>query len=483
VSNMSERKLLIMTIAVSVLLTGVLLYFVFSDRSEIEGVNEEIDGLDARLQAAEIERRKIPTREDKVLQYRAVEEAELAVLPTEQRIADFHRNISTFLSQSDISFQELPESSAEDSELAKGIRVTRNSIKGAGTSAAILKFINMIENDPRLISVKGYKIQGGDIDSDDLDAPVEHEFKLNLETYFYRPGKGAIRREHIPGAEERLQQPKLRAAIAAFQPERPDSYVLRPAVSRRDPLVDPRRAKEIADPEEQARLFRKQEETVIELENHLRIIAELAEKQKALERVGDLFRLDRIRTEITEKVNALRASLEQELTAKSVTIAELQSRIEVLTENVNRIRGTMSPEELVVTRAVADNVLEDMSELLDAGDYHEMVSLGGSWTSFLRGKKRMPESEPVIEQIAVLRDRAKTLGEFASKSFQVTGVIVDTADPERSIACINGAYLRAGDTLDEKGEVIPRPIGRSGPNSTKQNAKPRTPRDRRKARR
>ena len=48
-SNMSERKLLIVTIAVSVLLTGVLLYFVFSYRSEIDGVNEEIDGLDARL--------------------------------------------------------------------------------------------------------------------------------------------------------------------------------------------------------------------------------------------------------------------------------------------------------------------------------------------------------------------------------------------------------------------------------------------------
>ena len=142
-----------------------------------------------------------------------------------------------------------------------------------------------------------------------------------------------------------------------------------------------------------------------------------------------------------------------------------------------------------------------MGDLLAAGDYHEMVSLGGSWTSFLRGKKHMPEAEPVIEQIAELRSRAKTLGEFASKSFQITGVIVDAVNPEKSIACINGSFLRAGDTLDEKGEVIlhrvesdsvyfeyreeviRRPIGRSGPNSTKESSKPRSPRDRRKRRR
>ena len=497
-SNLTERQLLILTISVSVLITGVLLYFVFSDRSEIEGINEEIAALDTRLQAAEIERRKIPGREDRVLQYRAVEEEELAVLPTEQRIADFHRNLSGFLTNADVDFRELPESSAEDSELAKGIRVTRNSIKGLGTAASILKFINMIENDPRLVAVKGFQIESGKVDRDDPEAVVKHEFEVNLEAYFYRPSKGAIAREHIPGAEERLQQPKLKAAIAAFQPERPDTYVLRPAVSRRDPLNDPRRVREVEDPEEQRRIFLSEEETVLSLEKDFREIAELEEKKKALEILGDMFRLDRARRDIAEKINALRARVEQVLHAKSITIAELQARLEAITENINRIRGTIAPEEMVVTRAVAEVVLTDMEKLLDKGSFTEVVSLGDGWNSFLRGKERMPEAEPVIEKIAQVRVRAKSRGEFATKSFKITGVIVDEESPESSLACINGAYLRPGDALDDegqvaihsiqkdtvsfsyKGEVLTRPTGESGPAGVTTSGKSRAPKKRAK---
>jgi hypothetical protein len=492
-SNLSERQLLIITISVSVLLTGVLLYFVFSDRSEIDGINEEIAGLDTRLQAAEIERRKIPAREDKVLQFRAVEDTELAVLPTEQRITDFHRNISSFLTQADVDFQELPESSAEDSELAKGIRVTRNSIKGSGTSASILKFINMIENDPRLVAVKGFEIAAGKIERNDPEAEIKHEFEVNLETYFYRANKGDIRREHIPGAEARLQEQGLRDAITAFQPERPDTYILRPAVSRRDPLVDPRRAREVEDPEEQKRIFLREEEIVLGVEKDFREIAELEETKKALESIGDMFRLDRVRQDISEKTNALRARMEQVLHAKSVSIAELQARLEVVTEDLSRIRGAMAPEEMIVTRSVAESVLKDMREMLDKGSYNEVVSLGDGWTSFLRGKERMEEAEPVIEKIVELRGRAKARGEFSSHSFKITGVIVDPESPERSIACINGAFLRPGDRLDDagevtidhvekdsvhfayKGEVIARPTGESGPVTTRTNARSHAP--------
>ncbi|MDJ0522992.1 MAG: hypothetical protein QNJ90_13060 [Planctomycetota bacterium] len=452
-SNLSERQLLIMTIAVAVLLTGGLLYFVFSDRDEIEGIEEEIAALDTRLQAAEIERRKIPAREDKVLQFRAVEPRELAVLPTEQRISDFHRNISSFLSAAGIGFQELPESSPEDSELAKGIRVTRNKLKGRGVSASILKFINMIENDPRLVSIKGFKVQGGDVDRDAPEADVLHDFELELETYFYRPSKGGIKREHIPGAEERLQDPKMRAAIAAFQPERPDSYVLRPAVGRRDPLVDPRRKAETIDPAELEEQFQREEAIVVELENAYREIAEMLEKEKALERVGDLFRLDRIRREIDSKINDLRARMEHVAVTKSVQIAELTARIDIILENVNRMRSSRAPREVIVTRVVAEKVYEELKELFDAGSYQEIDDLGRNWVGFLRSKEVMAEAEPILEQIQILRDKGKVLGEFATMHFEITGVIVDHENPARSIANVNGKSVRAGDPVDGKGLV------------------------------
>jgi len=453
VSNLSERQLLVLTIAVAVLITGGLLYFVFDDRDEIAGIEEEITALDTRLQAAEIERRKIPAREDKVLQFRAVEPRELAVLPTEQRISDFHRNISSFLSAAGISFQELPESSPEDSELAKGIRVTRNRLKGRGVAGSILKFINMIENDPRLVAIKGFKIQAGQVDRDAPEAEVQHDFQLELETYFYRPSQGDIRREHIPGAEDRLQDQKMRAAIAAFQPERPDTYVLRPAVGRRDPLVDPRRKAETVDPAELEEQFRREEAIVVELENLYREVAEFIEKEKALERVGDLFRLDRIRKEIDAKINDLRARMEHAAVTKAVQIAELGARIDVIEDNLNRTRSSRAPREVVVTRTVAEKVLEELTALMEKGSYKEIDDLGRNWVGFLRSKTVMEEAKPVLEQIKTLREKGKVLGEFSTMHWEISGVIVDHENAARSLANVNGKSVRVGDTADGKGEV------------------------------
>ncbi len=460
-SNLSERQLLVLTISVAVLITGGLLYLVFTDRDEIDGIEEEISGLDTRLQAAEIERRKIPAREDKVLQFRAVEPRELAVLPTEQRISDFHRNISSFLSSAGISFQELPESSPEDSELAKGIRVTRNRLKGRGVASSILKFVNMIENDPRLVAVKGFKIQAGDTDRDAPEADIEHEFELELETYFYRPSKGDIRREHIPGAEERLQDPTMRAAIAAFQPERPDTYVLRPAVGRRDPLVDPRRKAETVDPAELEEQFQREEEIVVELENRYREIAEYLEKEKALESVGDLFRLDRIRREIDAKINDLRARMEHVSVTKAVQIAELAARIDIIQENLNRMRSGRAPQEVIVTRPVAEKVLEELTELFAAGKFLELDELGRNWVGFLRSKTVMEEAKAVLEQIKTLREKGKVLGEFGTMHFEISGVIVDHENPARSLGNVNGKSVRAGEPVDGKGLVTVERITRA----------------------
>jgi len=445
--------LLALTIAVAVILTGGLLYLVFDDRGEIQSVEDEISALDARLQAAEIERRKIPVRQDRVLTFRAVEPLELSVLPREQQISDFHRDLSSFLTSAGIQFQELPESSPEDSELAKGIRVTRNRMKGRGTAAAILKLMNNIENDGRLIAVKGFKIEGGAADRKDPDATILHDFELDLETYFYRPQRGAIKREHIAGAEARLQDPKLRAVIAAFQPERPDTYVLRPAVGRRDPLVDPRKAKQTIDPAVLQEQLLKEEAVVVELEGRYRDTAALLEKEKALERRGDMFRLDRIRREINVMINDLRARLEHTAVTKTVQIAELKARIDVVVENLNRVRSTRAPKPVVVTRTVAERVFEELTGLFEQGKYREIDELGQTWMSFLRSKEVMAEAKPLLEQIKTLREKGKVLGEFGGMTLEITGVIVDHEAPSRSLANVNGKSVRVGAAVDGKGLV------------------------------
>ncbi|MFV1958274.1 MAG: hypothetical protein ACC662_02555 [Planctomycetota bacterium] len=452
-SNLSERQRLVVTILVTLLFAGGLLALILKDRAEIDTVQEEITSLDQRIQVADIEIRKTNDRENEVLVFRAVENRELAVLPTRQRIASFHRNLSTFLASAGLRFQELPESEPKESGLAKGIFVTRSSLSFSGDSASTLKLINMMENDPRLVAVKGVKIDAGDTDRDDPTAPVIHDVELDIETYYYNPASTQTKRVHIPNAEARLQEPVVKEAIASFQPERPDTYVLRPATSRRDPLVDPREAAPQIDEEAMQEAWREQEGLVLEVEAQIDEINEKVEQEKALFIAGALFRRDRVQRQVDDLLNQVRASVAQLDQRKAVTIPELGQRLELVRQRLAELRGRRQPRQLTVPRTVAQKTLDEVQTAFDSGDYTEVQSLCSEWSQFLEGKQIDPDAVEVVEEIAALRPRAKKLSEFQSIRPRVTGTIVHPVDPARSVALVNGRPLHVGEALDERGDV------------------------------
>lgn len=461
-SKLSERQRLIITIAVTVLFTGGLLALIIKDRSEIETTNEEIAGLDARIRTAEVEIAKTKTREDNVLVYRAVEERELAVLPTKQAIANFHRDLSTFLAQAGLSFQELPESTPTESNLAKGIFVTRTVLSCEGDSSSLLKFLNMIENDERLVAVKGLKLRAGQFRRDRPEEPIVHDVEVHLETYFYNPESRAVERNKIAGEEARLQEPGIREAIASFQPERPDSYVLRPSASRRDPMVDPRKAQPILDPEELEEAWIKQEAIVLEIENQVDEINEKVETEKALLAIGDLFRRDRVAREIDSLLAEALASLTHADQMKKIVIPELSMRIETVRERLDELRGSRPPIEQRVTRDVAEKTLENVTVAFDKGAYNEVTTLTAQWGIYIDGKDIDPDAQASVDAIRDLRPKAKVYAEFQAMIPRVTGTIVHPMDPARSVALINGRPHHTGDRVDRNGNVTVGQITRAG---------------------
>jgi hypothetical protein len=463
VTKLSEKKRLVLTVAVIAALTAGLVALIFSDRGEIEGVEEEISSLDQRIDAADVEIRKTKDREDRALVFRAVEKRELAVLPEEQKIADFHRNLSTFLISAGLKFQELPESHAVESDLAKGIYVTRSQVSCRGDSASLLKFLNMLENDPRLVAVKGLKIESAPRTRNQPEgtAPL-HDIDVHLETYFYNPATGAPKAVTVPSEDRRLQEPAIRDAIASFQPERPDTYVLRPAVSRRDPLVDPRKARVKEDPAAQEEMFKRQESVVIEIENGLADIEELLEQEKAFIQNGDLFRRDRLANVIDGKTNELGARIGQVDQMKTVTVAALAARVQDAKIRLDEARSRRTPRDLSITVRVAQATMDEIQEAFGLGDYTEVASVGSAWAEYLRGKQVEPEARPILEAIQAVRSKAKTYGDFTALGIRVSGILVDHRDPRRSVAIINNRTFQTGDKFDDQGEILVGEITKSG---------------------
>jgi hypothetical protein len=455
VSKLSEKKRLLLTIATSVLITGGLVALIMNDRSEIEGLQSEIGDLDQRISLADVEIRKTSDREERVVVFRAVEEKELDILPSEQKIAEFYHGLSKFFVAAGLRFRELPESQPVESDLAKGIYVTRSVVEGQGDSGAILKFLNMLENDPRLVSIKGLKIEAADPrdGKDTTDGPMLHEVVVHLESYYYSPAGTQQNHVVVQGEEQRLEQPSVKEAISAFVPERPATYDLKLAASRRDPLVDPRERRLKVDEGVAAADLERQEAVVVEVEAGLADLLEMDEQVRALLAAGELFKADRLQGELDVKVNELRVRLQQVQQMKSVTNAGLMNRVLVVQQRVDELMGRRVPRETVVTRSLAEKTLTDARAHLERGAFSDVATLCQAWFEFLRGKQIHADAQSVIEDLGALRVRARVLAETEGLALVVTGTLVHEAQPERSIAVVNGVHIKLGEAVDVAGEV------------------------------
>ncbi len=461
-AGLNERHRLWITIGASLALSGGVTALVMSDRAEIQSSEEEIAAREEQIRSADAEIRKTKEREDQVLVLREVEQREMEILPLKQQIGDFHANLTTFLTQAGAQFVKLPESAPKESEVARGVYVTPNTIEFQADAAALLRFVNMIENDPRLVAVKGIKVKSGGRSKD--GKPTLHACEVHLETYHYDPRSGGGKPAPIPGEDTRREDPLIRQQVAAFQPERRETYALRPAAARRDPFLDPRREVVEEDPEAVKRRYDQEESVVLDLEKRLDEVREKSEMERAAHAASDLFKADRIAREVDVCLNEVRVRLANVASVKSVSFPDLSARVEKVKARSEEVAVSRkdTPRELRVTPGVAAQTRDAVRQAFSRGDYADVNTLCVAWEQFMRAKMVEDPALPFCTDIQAFRQRAKVLAEFQAKVIQVTGLIVTTLEPSRSVALVNGRTMKVGDSLDGKGDVVVLSIDKDG---------------------
>lgn len=452
--KLTEKSRLWLTIGASVVASGAMIGLVFSDRADIRTTEEEIASLEERIESADVEIRKTKDREDEVIVFREVQSRELEILPKQQEIANFHANLTTFLTNAGARFTKMPENAPKESELTRGVYVTPNTIECEADATSLLQLVNLIENDPRLVAVKGLQVKGGERASDGSESPT-HKVRLHLETYFYAPPAKTREPVAISNIAERLEDPAIRKRVTDFQPERRDWYRLTPSTSRRDPFVDFRREVVVEDPEQARLRFQSEENVVLDVEKRNDAIREKAETEKSLSGTGALFQYDRVRQELDEMVNELRVRVANIVSIRSVTFPELMARNEKVRASIEELAATRQslPRVLTITVAVAIETRDAISKAFADGNYPEVSTLSTQWEQFLRGKIVDDAAQPLNEEIRGYKLRSKKLSDFHAKGVHVTGVIVNKTQPAQSVALVNGEVRHIGEALDNKGEI------------------------------
>ena len=220
---------------------GVLIYFDLEQKKEYE---EQTAQFQAQKATNDAKIAKIPGLEKDLVAYKRIVLDNSKILPTEDEIHAFARDVSALEKELGFTMKSVPVYKPEQWPKVASITKIPLKMQISASSRAFLRFLNILENRDRLVSVTDFKINP----SPDEPRPgqeLEHEVSLSFDLYRYDPKAGPQGAFPISDAkfDTLLGSKEVKDILAAKgKPASLERYQLLPGRdNRRDPFVDPRR--------------------------------------------------------------------------------------------------------------------------------------------------------------------------------------------------------------------------------------------------
>ena len=239
-------------------------------------VESDIAQKEEAIAAADAQIAKIPSLEQNVIILRENLDEYVKILPDTKELTAFVRMVYQFEKQSGIKSTQMMGRGRSDGAATDRFTPIAFSYEMTATLWQCLKFINLIENYERFVSITDISIvsSGGGKAENMIDGDVVHQIKLTLQTYTYNATAGG-KEVAIPDYEN--QKLALREQIwNRMQAIRIDRYEHRGQQGRRDILVDPRQRGDLENigptPDEQGKVLERYAAEVAKLHDmHLRL--------------------------------------------------------------------------------------------------------------------------------------------------------------------------------------------------------------------
>ena len=461
-SKLSEKQLLLLTIGITVLLTGGLGFLIWSDFQAIDEERDRISGLEQQIQKANNEIQLIPQREYRVIANREIADREVAFLPSSDEIETFWEVLERFAEESGVRISEISSNSSRGRKGGKKstIESVPQIMSLRGTADEFLRFINLVENYDRIINVVEYAVTSGDVP--DPDGRIRHGIKLALTTFTY-PKKIASTIVSIPNYEKKKNHPEVKKWLSRIKVQEKQTYTLGTSIGRRDPFVSLRRAPSTGaeaggpanDPDYQVALVETLISMVRALEDGLMFEDELRKR-------GDLWRLQAQMEDNRKALRELTEAIEQART--EITIPGLIDRFDKeVVEPFNVIKERMEQGVKENPPLPVEHVkeqLERIKVLFDERKWDDLEDAVRAFGEMSRGGEHVEEeAREMARQIFELQRSAKIIQEFEKRKIVISTIVY--APNGFSVAVINGKQFQEGDALDNEGRIIVLEIAQS----------------------
>lgn len=450
----TEKQLTIITIVVAVLITGLFAALIVKDLGAIREERAKIDTIRQQIDTADAEIGRTDARETEVVVLREIVKRDAAILPDETEINEFVNVLGEFEKASGVvvtQVQGLAKSAQTKGKEA--IQKIPMKIRLQGGTEQFLKFMNLLENHDRFVSISGFTVTRGD--DRDEKGNIRHEISLELETYSYNPKGGPVARVEIQNYDRRVEELTVQQRISQSKPAFIEKYQLKGALNRRDPLSDPRVPESTGDPtlnpEER---FRKERGLVDQLVLDLQLLKLDVQAEAKFRAEHDIIKIPAAAKAVDEKMAEIELSVTNVLQNQLVTIAELKGefmdRVVKPFEELKAARSALARDVIVQARQVQEWFVK-MKERFDAAAYRDVTLAYEGFCRLVDKRELAPDAVPIEQQMKSLARQAEVIGKFEREPLAIQGVIIDPA--RKSFAIINGQILSEGEEVDADGKI------------------------------
>lgn len=273
-ANWTQKKQLFAICGGAGLVCALAVGGVFYAQGLIAEIETAIDGKQQSIAAAETKIGQIPMLEKETIILRENLGEYVKILPDTKALNEFVRMINQFENQSGIKGTGLIPKTGAAAKSSERFALIEYSYDCQATLWEFLKFVNLIENYERFVSISEFSIQSGDKgkQAETREGDIVHQVRLTLQTYTYN-GKLSGKEANIPDYEGQVAA-LHEEILKRLQTIRIEKYAPPGNQGRRDILVDPR----VRGDEQLAGALTPQEQRII-----------LQRNLDAVKNLGDMF--------------------------------------------------------------------------------------------------------------------------------------------------------------------------------------------------
>ncbi len=446
-ANWTQKKLLV-TIGGSALglclMAGGGIYYTMGLVSDVE---TQVTQKEEAVAAAEAKIKRTAGLERDVIILRENLDDYVKVLPNTKDLTAFVRMLDQFDRQSGIQSTGLVQKARRD---GKGERFTpiEYTYEMTATLWQCMKFMNLIENFERFVSITEFSIQaGGEKKGEDTrEGDVVHKVKLTLQTYAYN---GKSEGKDVVIADYDTQRDLLHEVIwKRRQAIRLDRYNHRGAQGRRDILIDPRERGDLrvdgpSQAEQRAVLERYIGEVTRLREMHLKI-----KKQDTT-----LFEQYSLEKGLKDGLEKMASTLDTDASRLSYALYRLRWAKEVVTP-LDELRGQIDAvakaqpvkTDPYLPQKEMQQLVAEMAADCSSGQLEQAKNRYDA----VAGRMTVPSGDPRHELAVAAKSwhvKATTALDFKGLDLRVQGVVVNREG--RSGVLLNGETYEEGEYVSD----------------------------------